>query len=203
MPYFTLSPVQEQLYDRLDALYRSWNDKINLISRKDIDNLYQHHVLHSLAIAKIVPFTPGTRVVDVGTGGGFPGIPLAIMFPETEFTLVDSVGKKLKAVDDIASQLGLKNVTTIHSRMEDVRGEFDFAVSRAAMNLKDLVATCRKNISTQQRNCLPNGLICLKGGDLEAEVRPYRKIATVYSLSEFFEEEYFQTKKAIYLPLCK
>lgn len=202
LKYFpTLTQEQIAQFSALDSLYRDWNSKINVISRKDIDNLYEHHVLHSLAIAKILRFQPGTDVVDIGTGGGFPGIPLAIMFPECRFTLVDSVGKKIKVASEVAALLGLKNVNFVYDRMENVKQKFDFAVSRAAMSLDLLVKVCRKNINKAGHNALPNGLICLKGGELETEVKAYSRIATLYSVSEFFSEEYFQTKKAVYLPL--
>ena len=202
LKYFpTLTAEQIDQFSALDSLYRDWNSKINVISRKDIDNLYEHHVLHSLAIAKILRFQPGTDVVDIGTGGGFPGIPLAIMFPECRFTLVDSVGKKIKVASEVAASLGLKNVSFVYDRMENVKQKFDFAVSRAAMSLDLLVKVCRKNIDKAGHNALPNGLICLKGGELETEVKAYSRIATLYSVSEFFSEEYFQTKKAVYLPL--
>lgn len=202
LKYFpTLTQEQIAQFSALDSLYRDWNSKINVISRKDIDNLYEHHVLHSLAIAKILRFQPGTDVVDIGTGGGFPGIPLAIIFPECSFTLVDSVGKKIKVASEVAASLGLKNVNFVYDRMENVKQKFDFAVSRAAMSLDLLVKVCRKNINKAGHNALPNGLICLKGGELETEVKAYSRIATLYSVSEFFSEEYFQTKKAVYLPL--
>lgn len=202
LKYFpTLTAEQIEQFSALDSLYRDWNSKINVISRKDIDNLYEHHVLHSLAIAKILRFQPGTDVVDIGTGGGFPGIPLAIMFPECRFTLVDSVGKKIKVASEVAASLGLKNVSFVYDRMENVKQKFDFAVSRAAMSLDLLVKVCRKNIDKAGHNALPNGLICLKGGELETEVKAYSRIATLYSVSEFFSEDYFQTKKAVYLPL--
>lgn len=202
LKYFpTLTQEQIAQFSALDSLYRDWNSKINVISRKDIDNLYEHHVLHSLAIAKILRFQPGTDVVDIGTGGGFPGIPLAIMFPECSFTLVDSVGKKIKVASEVAASLGLKNVNFVYDRMENVKQKFDFAVSRAAMSLDLLVKVCRKNINKAGHNALPNGLICLKGGELETEVKAYSRIATLYSVSEFFSEEYFQTKKAVCLPL--
>jgi len=202
LKYFpALTAEQIEQFSALDALYRDWNSKINVISRKDIDNLYEHHVLHSLAIARIIRFQPGTDVVDIGTGGGFPGIPLAIMFPECRFTLVDSVGKKIKVASEVAASLGLKNVSFVYDRMENVKQKFDFAVSRAAMSLDLLVKVCRKNIDKAGHNALPNGLICLKGGELETEVKAYSRIATLYSVSEFFSEEYFQTKKAVYLPL--
>lgn len=202
LKYFpNLTAEQIERFSALDSLYRDWNSKINVISRKDIDNLYEHHVLHSLAIAKILRFQPGTDVVDIGTGGGFPGIPLAIMFPECSFTLVDSVGKKIKVASEVAASLGLNNVNFVYDRMENVKQKFDFAVSRAAMSLDMLVKVCRKNINKAGHNALPNGLICLKGGELETEVKAYSRIATLYSVSDFFSEEYFQTKKAVYLPL--
>lgn len=202
LKYFpTLTQEQIAQFSALDSLYRDWNSKINVISRKDIDNLYEHHVLHSLAIAKILRFQPGTDVVDIGTGGGFPGIPLAIMFPECSFTLVDSVGKKIKVASEVAASLGLKNVNFVYDRMENVKQKFDFAVSRAAMSLDLLVKVCRKNINKAGHNALPNGLICLKGGELEAEIKPFHRSATLYDVSDFFSEEYFKTKKAVYLPL--
>ena len=199
--YFTLSPIQEQQFAALDELYRDWNSKINVISRKDIDNLYEHHILHSLAIAKVLRFSAGSDILDVGTGGGFPGIPLAILFPECRFTLVDSVGKKVKVASEIAQAIGLTNVTCIQERIEDEKGKFDFVVSRAVMLLPDLVKLVRKNIAKEQRNALPNGLIVLKGGELQAETYPFRNIVEVTELSAFFKEEYFKTKKAIYVPL--
>ena len=202
LKYFpNLTAEQIERFSALDSLYHDWNSKINVISRKDIDNLYEHHVLHSLAIARILRFQPGTNVVDIGTGGGFPGIPLAIMFPECNFTLVDSVGKKIKVASEVAASLGLNNVNLVYDRMENVKQKFDFAVSRAAMSLDLLVKVCRKNINKAGHNALPNGLICLKGGELETEVKAYSRIATLYSVSDFFSEEYFQTKKAVYLPL--
>lgn len=202
LKYFpNLTAEQIERFSALDSLYRDWNSKINVISRKDIDNLYEHHVLHSLAIARILRFQSGTDVVDIGTGGGFPGIPLAILFPECNFTLVDSVGKKIKVASEVAASLGLNNVNFVYDRMENVKQKFDFAVSRAAMSLDLLVKVCRKNINKAGHNALPNGLICLKGGELETEVKAYSRIATLYSVSDFFSEEYFQTKKAVYLPL--
>lgn len=200
--YFpNLTHTQLEQLESLDALYKDWNAKINVISRKDIDNLYEHHVLHSLAIAKIIAFKPTSSVVDVGTGGGFPGIPLAILFPETEFHLVDSIGKKVRVAQEIATAIGLKNCTFEHARMEEVKEKYDFVVSRAVMPLGDLVKLVKKNIAQEQKNGLPNGLICLKGGELQAEIFTYRNIATLYDLTEFFEEEYFKTKRAVYLPL--
>lgn len=202
LKYFpNLTEEQIHQFSALDALYRDWNAKINVISRKDIDNLYEHHVLHSLAIAKIITFRPGTTIVDIGTGGGFPGIPLAILFPECRFTLVDSVGKKIKVATEVASAIGVGNVTFVNDRMEAVKQNFDFAVSRAAMSLDLLVKVCRKNISHSGQNALPNGLICLKGGELEEEMKPFKRTASLYNLSDFFSEEYFSTKKGLYLPL--
>ena len=200
--YFpTLSDVQKQQFEALDALYRDWNSEINVISRKDIDNLYEHHILHSLAIAELIRFKPNTTVMDLGTGGGFPGIPLAIMFPEAKFHLVDSIGKKIRVCEEVKKALGLQNVTTQWSRAEEVKQQFHFVVSRAVMPLPDLVKIVRKHISKEQTNALPNGLICLKGGELEQEAKPFGKAAQITSLSEYFEEPFFETKKLVYLPL--
>ena len=200
--YFSLTDTQEQQFAALGVLYPEWNNKINVISRKDIDNLYEHHILHSLAIARLLRFTPDTKILDVGTGGGFPGIPLAIMFPHCHFTLIDGTGKKVMVAHEIAKSIGLQNTECKHLRAEDEKDSYDFAVSRAAMSLTDLVKLVRKNIShTGQHNALPNGLICLKGGELQSEIRPLRNIASLYNLSDYFKEEYFKTKKAIYLPL--
>lgn len=199
--YFSLSPVQAQQFAALDGLYRDWNSKINVISRKDIDALYEHHVLHSLAIAKVLRFSAGSSILDVGTGGGFPGIPLAILFPECKFTLVDSVGKKIKVASEIAKALGLTNVECIQERVEDEKRKFDFVVSRAVMPLPDLVKLTRKNVKREQANALPNGLIVLKGGELQSETAPFHNIVEVTPVSDFFQEEYFETKKVIYLPL--
>ena len=177
--YFTLTDEQERQFSMLKDLYADWNSKINVISRKDIDNVYVHHVLHSLAIAKVLNFTNGTQIIDIGTGGGFPGIPLAILFPNCEFTLLDSVGKKIKVASEIASAIGLKNVRFVNDRMENEKGLYDFAVSRAAMSMTDLVKVCKKNIAKTDKNALPNGLICLKGGDMQAELQPYKKMVTL------------------------
>ena len=177
LKYFPqLSEEQQRQFDALDALYRDWNAKINVISRKDIDNLYEHHVLHSLAIAKVINFRPGTEILDFGTGGGFPGIPLAIMFPECHFKLIDGTGKKIRVAQEVAQAIGLKNCEPAHLRGEEEKGKYDFVVSRAVMPLPDLMKIVRKNISKTQRNALPNGVICLKGGDLQAELRPFYKI---------------------------
>lgn len=200
--YFpSLTDVQKKQFAMLDALYRDWNSKINVISRKDIDNLYEHHVLHSLAIAELIRFKPGTSVMDLGTGGGFPGIPLAIMFPEVKFHLVDSIGKKIRVCQEVSQALALQNVTTQWSRAEAISEQFHFVVSRAVMPLPDLVKIIRGKISKEQFNGLPNGLICLKGGELEQEAKPIGKAAQITSLSEYFEEEFFATKKLVYLPL--
>lgn len=204
LKYFpNLSEVQKQQYQALYDLYADWNSKINVISRKDIVNLYEHHVLHSLGIAKIINFRPGTSVMDLGTGGGFPGIPLAIMFPETKFHLVDSIGKKVKVATEIANAIGLKNVTTRHYRAEEEKQLFDFVVSRAVMPLTDLLKIIRKNIKTEQINPLPNGLICLKGGELEKEVMPVKHQTLIHDLNQNFEEEFFETKKVVYVTIKK
>ena len=196
-----LSNVQKEQFAAMGPLYTEWNSRINLVSRKDIDNLYEHHILHSLAIARFVNFKPGTALMDVGTGGGFPGIPLAVMFPDCHFLLLDSIGKKLTAASAIAQSLGLKNVEFNHSRVEDEKRSFDFVLSRAVMPMPDLHSLCRKNIAKQQRNAIPNGLIALKGGELAEELRPFRQKAMVTDLSEYFQEEFFQTKRLIYLPV--
>ncbi len=196
-----LTDKQKEQFAALDALYRDWNSKINVISRKDISALYEHHVLHSLAIAEVIRFKPGTNIMDLGTGGGFPGIPLAIMFPEAKFHLVDSIAKKIHVCEEIKNALGLENVTTQWSRAEEVQQQFHFVVSRAVMPLPDLVKIIRKNISREQFNGLPNGLICLKGGELEQETKPFGKTAQIMNISEFFQEEFFNTKKLVYLTL--
>lgn len=196
-----ISAEQRAQFEELDALYRDWNGKINVISRKDIDNLFLHHVLHSLAVAKVVRFVDGTEVLDVGTGGGFPGIPLAILFPKVNFHLVDSIGKKILVASEVASALGLKNCRFTNARVEAVGEKCDFVVSRAVMLLEDLVRFSGKNISKTQRNAIPNGIICLKGGAVEQEVAKYKKRVEIFALSEFFEEEFFETKKAIFLPI--
>jgi len=200
--YFTtLSDEQRRQLGMLDELYRDWNAKINVISRKDIDNLYEHHVLHSMAIGKLLRFKPGTEILDFGTGGGFPGIPLAILFPECRFTLIDGTGKKIRVAQEVAQAIGLKNCEAKHLRGEDEKGRYDFVVSRAVMPLPDLVKIVRKNISKTQRNALPNGIICLKGGDLQAETQPYKNIVETTPLSTWFGEEWFKEKYCIYLPL--
>lgn len=200
--YFpNITEEQRQRFAALDALYRDWNSKINVISRKDIDNLYEHHILHSLGIAQVIKFKPGTRVMDLGTGGGFPGIPLAIMFPDVHFHLVDSIGKKIRVCDEVRTALGLTNVTTEWTRGENLKDKYDFVVSRAVMPLADLVKLVRKNISPKAQNAMPNGLICLKGGELEHEVLPMKTHTLITSLSDYFEEEFFETKKVVYVSL--
>ncbi|MCI5663927.1 MAG: 16S rRNA (guanine(527)-N(7))-methyltransferase RsmG [Mediterranea sp.] len=196
-----LTEEQRSQYAALDALYRDWNSKINVISRKDIDNLYEHHVLHSLGIAQVIRFRPGSRIMDLGTGGGFPGIPLAILFPECQFHLVDSIGKKVRVATEVAQSIGLKNVTFCHERAEEEKQRFDFVVSRAVMPLADLVKIVRKNIAPRPQNALPNGLICLKGGELANETLPFKHRTTLWELKEYFEEEYFQTKKVVHVGL--
>lgn len=200
--YFpSLTKRQEEQFLMFADAFKDWNQKINLISRKDIDNLFEHHILHSLSIDKVLHFKDGTSVLDVGTGGGFPGIPLAILLPNVQFCLIDSIGKKIMAASDIASSLGLQNVCLKQIRCEDEPGKYDFVVSRAVMPLKDLYHMARKNISSIQQNALPNGIITLKGGDVNAETAPFSKIVSVFSLSGFFSEPFFATKKAIYLPV--
>lgn len=202
LKYFpALSERQKEQFAALYDLYVDWNSKINVISRKDIENLYIHHVLHSLGIAKVISFKAGSRIMDVGTGGGFPGVPLAILFPDSDFLLVDSIGKKIRVATEVSQAIGLENISFRHCRVEEEKGKFDFVVSRAVMPLGDLVKIVRKNISHEQKNSLPNGLICLKGGELEGEVAPFRKYADIDDLNNLFEEEFFETKKVVYLPL--
>ena len=199
--YFSLTPLQVQQFVALGALYREWNAKINVISRKDIDNLYPHHIIHSLAIAKVLHFQPGTTLLDVGTGGGFPGIPLAILFPECQFTLIDSIGKKIKVASEIAKAIGLSNVTCIQERAEMERGKFDFIISRAVMPLGDLVKLIRKNVSINHHNAMPNGLMVLKGGNLDSETQPYRKYVEITDISKLFAGDWYKEKSVVYLPL--
>ena len=196
-----LSDTQLQQFAALGDHYRDWNSKINVISRKDIDQLYEHHVLHSLAIAKVINLHPGTRILDFGTGGGVPGVPLSILFPECKFKLIDGTGKKIRVAQEVADAIGLKNCTPTHLRGEDEKDKFDFIVSRAVMPLPDLVKLMRKNISKTSANALPNGVICLKGGNLQAELQPFHKIVETTDISQFFSEEWFKEKYVIYLPL--
>jgi len=195
-----LTPKQEEQFAALDALYHDWNAKINVISRKDIDNLYEHHILHSLAIAKRINFREGTNVLDFGTGGGFPGIPLAIFFPEANFKLIDGTGKKVRVAQEVADAIGLENVLPAHLRGEEEKGKFDFIVSRAVMPLPDLMKIVKKNIAPDQHNTLPNGVIVLKGGNLNDELKPYKKIVEKTELSQWFDEEWFKEKYLIYVP---
>lgn len=202
LKYFPgLSATQIQQLRALNDLYTDWNSKINVISRKDIENLYIHHVLHSLAIAQIIKFKPASEILDVGTGGGFPGIPLAILFPECKFILIDSIGKKIRVGQEVANAIGLNNIILKHLRVQDEKEKFDFVVSRAVMPLDDLVKLVKKNIAKEQKNALPNGLICLKGGELQYEILPYKNIASTYEISTFYKEEYFKTKKVVFVPL--
>lgn len=200
--YFpNISEKQKLQFEALYDLYYDWNSKINVISRKDIENLYLHHVLHSLAIAKYITFKPGTTIMDMGCGGGFPGIPLAIMFPEVNFHLVDSIGKKVRVAGEIAKAIGLTNVRTSHSRAEEIKDKYSFVVSRAVMQLPDLVKICRKNISKEQMNVLPNGIICLKGGDMSAETAPFRNFCEIVDVSSYFDEDFFKDKKVVYVQI--
>lgn len=200
--YFpNLTDRQKEQYEALYDLYTDWNAKINVISRKDIENLYEHHVLHSLGIAKVINFKPGTKVMDFGCGGGFPGVPLAIMFPDTHFHLIDSIGKKLKVAGDISEKIGLKNIDFCHCRGEEEKGKFDFVVSRAVMPLGDMIKIVRKNIAKEQRNALPNGVICLKGGELQHEIGAFRHVADVTPLDTVFDEPYFAEKKVVFVPI--
>lgn len=199
--YFpTLSETQRQQFAALDELYHDWNSKINVISRKDIDNLYEHHVLHSLAIAKAINFREGTRIMDFGCGGGFPGIPLAIMFPKCEFKLIDGTAKKIRVCNEVATAINLKNVTAEQRRGEEEKGQFDFIVSRAVMPLPDLHKIVKKNISKNSHNAMPNGIFCLKGGDLQEELKPFRNIVEKTELATWFAEEWYKEKYLIYLP---
>ena len=195
-----LTPKQEEQFVALDALYHDWNAKINVISRKDIDNLYEHHILHSLAIAKYINFREGTNVLDFGTGGGFPGVPLAIFFPEANFKLIDGTGKKVRVAQEVADAIGLENVLPSHLRGEEEKGKFDFIVSRAVMPLPDLMKIVKKNIASDQHNVLPNGVIVLKGGNLDEELKPYKNIAEKTELSQWYDEEWFKEKYLIYVP---
>lgn len=200
LKYFPdLTSDQQRQFAALDALYSDWNSKINVISRKDIAHLYEHHVLHSLAIPKFIRFRAGTSVLDFGTGGGFPGIPLAIYYPDVRFHLIDSTGKKVGVAGEVARAIGLKNVTVGHRRAEDEIGKYDFVVSRAVMPIADMLKIIRKNIVKTNKNAFPNGLICLKGGDLNEEIRTIKHLSSVYELKKIFEETYFETKKLVHV----
>jgi 16S rRNA (guanine527-N7)-methyltransferase len=200
--YFpNLKGEQIEKFDRLPALYKEWNAQINVISRKDEDNFMERHVLHSLAIAKLIQFEPGTRILDIGTGGGFPGIPLAIAFPDCDFVLVDSIGKKIKVVNEVASALGLKNVVGIHERAEKIKGPFDFIVSRAVTAMPQFLPWTKGKICKESRNSLKNGILYLKGGDLTEEMSSIKHPFKIYPISDFFSEDFFETKKIVHLPL--
>lgn len=199
--YFpNLTEVQKKQFDMLEDCYRDWNAKINVISRKDVDSLYMRHVLHSLAIAKYVEFKPGEKILDVGTGGGFPGLPLAILFPETEFLLVDSIGKKIKVVNEVASSIGLKNLKGLHARAEAVEGRFDFIVSRAVTRLKDFYPWVKDKVTKQSKNAIPNGILYLKGGDLGEEIRESNLEVSLIPIADYFNEDFFETKYIVYIP---
>lgn len=195
-----ITKIQIDRYNALEDIYKDWNTKINVISRKDIDELYVRHILHSLGIAKVQPFKLGAKVLDVGTGGGFPGIPLAILFPETNFHLIDAIGKKVKVVQEVVNTLDLKNVTTEHIRAEKVKGKFDFIVSRAVTNMPDFVKWVRNKIAKEQKHELKNGILYLKGGDLKDELSVYTT-TKIYNIPDYFEEAFFETKKVVYLPI--
>ena len=200
--YFpNLNEKQLQLFGQLESLYAEWNAQINVISRKDFPEFYERHVLHSLAVAKFIRFTPGTKILDVGTGGGFPGIPLAIYFPEVKFHLVDSIGKKIKVVNHVYQSLGLKNVSAEQIRAEQIKDKYDFVVSRAVTQLPEFVSWVRNNISQKNSNALPNGIIYLKGGDITSEIQPFKKIVYVEEISNYFDETFFETKKIVHLPV--
>lgn len=196
-----INDEQRAQFRALGPLYQEWNAKINVISRKDIDNLYMHHVLHSLGIAKVVNFRQGTNILDIGTGGGFPGIPLAILFPNCKFKLIDSIGKKTRVAAAVANAIGLKNVVVEHRNVIEEKNKYDFVVSRAVMNATDLVKLIRKNVSKERRNALPNGLICLKGGDMTEEVAPFKNHSEIWDLKSYFDDEFFDTKKVMYIQL--
>lgn len=202
LKYFPdLTIEQQSQFDALHDLYKEWNDKINVISRKDIDNLYTNHILHSLGIAKVMPFKPGASVLDVGTGGGFPGIPLAILFPETNFHLVDSIGKKITVVNEVAKGAGIKNVTGEWTRAEQVKGKYDFIISRAVTRIKEFYGWVNQKVKETSVHDLDNGILYLKGGDLDEELSELKRMHSLYNLSDYFTEEFFETKKVVYVPL--
>jgi len=202
LKYFpNITPTQQEQFAKLQSLYEEWNAQINVISRKDIELLYERHVLHSLGIAKVIQFNPKTNVLDVGCGGGFPGIPLAILFPETNFYLVDSIGKKIKVVNEVALALGLKNVRAEHTRAEDVQDRYEYIVSRAVTEFPAFYRWVQNKISRKQFNTLPNGILYLKGGDLTEEFKDFKKRVVFYDLKDFFAEEFFETKKVVFMPM--
>ncbi len=195
-----LTDIQLKQFEALQGLYEDWNSQINVISRKDIEALYLRHVLHSLAIAKLIQFKSGAKILDIGTGGGFPGVPLAILFPDVTFHLVDSINKKLKVVNGVAESLGLENIYTKHARAESIQGHYDFIISRAVTNMTDFVGWIKNRVAKKSVHPLKNGILYLKGGDLTEELKLYTK-ATLYYLSDYFEEDFFETKKIVHLPL--
>ena len=200
LKYFPeLTALQQKQFEQLEELYRFWNARINVISRKDMDELYVHHVLHSLSVARLISFVPGTKILDVGTGGGFPGIPLSILFPDSSFLLIDSIGKKIKVVNNIATSLGLKNCTGKQIRAEDVTGKFDFIISRAVTGLPVFLQWVKDKIEIKKKNSIPNGIIYLKGGDIEEEVHAIKNSVKIYSVSDYFDESFFETKKIVYI----
>lgn len=200
--YFpNLTPDQYAKLEQLKPLYEEWNSQINVISRKDMDNFYLHHVLHALSIGKVIRFNPGTKIIDIGTGGGFPGVPLAILFPECQFHLVDSIGKKIKVVNEVVQALGLTNVKATHTRAENVKEKYDFVVSRAVTQMPVFITWARKLVHKNNKNGLPNGILYLKGGDLKEEMKPIKNYHTFYELSNYFTEDFFETKKVVYVSL--
>jgi 16S rRNA (guanine527-N7)-methyltransferase len=194
-----LTPAQFAQFEQLGPLFTDWNSKINLVSRKDIDQLYLHHVLHSLSIAKVMPFADGSEILDIGTGGGFPGIPLAILYPKCKFTLVDSIGKKIMVVNELAAALQLRNVTGIHERAENIKGQFDFVISRAVTRMEEFIPLTQNKFKKKQINAFPNGILYLKGGDLTSELRAIKKSTDVFALANYFEEPFFETKSVVYV----
>ncbi len=196
-----LTTIQTHQLKELGKLYKDWNEKINVISRKNIDNLYTHHVLHSLSVAKFIDFQSGSHILDIGTGGGFPGIPLAIYFPEVQFDMVDSIGKKIKVVNEVIESLQLLNAKGFHQRAEKIKGNYDFAVTRAVAPMQTLVNWSKNQINKKQQNTIPNGLIALKGGDLKEELKPFKSKVEVIPISQYFSDSFFETKKIVYLPL--